>query len=303
MLIQVSHVLWLACILDNVISYHRLLDSPDWILKVERAKHHLEELTNVLSAYRSGDSFKVNEERKPGEWIWTLSVNTPPPSELSLIAGDVIHNLRSALNCRVVAIAEKLTGGKLMEDEEKQLDFVIFDRQDDFENYAKRWVRLPPEVSEGVTKCIGVFQRYAPPSKYWTDPKTFGDDECFAQEQHLEIFDRLRRLFWLSNRDKHRRLHTVLLAPSEGSHSGFPITAHYEFTERVIESGDIIARLLFDQTVVPKNASAEICLVPVLENSVQEGDVSLHGELEGITYFVEIALKILDFEETHLGDT
>ncbi len=273
-----------------------LPDPPDWKLKVERAEYHLDDLNNILNSYRNSGSFKVLEERKPGEWIWTLKSIEPPPNNLSLVVGDVVHNLRSALDCRVVGIAEHLAGRKLTDDEEKPLNFMAFACQDDFDNYTKRWARLPPRVSEGLIKCVGVFQRFANPSKYWTDPKIFDADASFAREQHLAVFDRLTRLSWLSNRDKHRRLTTVLLAPTGSVHSGFQDNAHYEWTPRVLESGDVVARLFFDEAAELTNPSVEISLVPVLVNAVREGDFSLYDELQNIAGFVENALTILEYE-------
>lgn len=277
-----------------------LPNPPDWILKVERAKCHLEDLNNVLNSYRAGGSFKILQERRPGEWIWTLKSIDPPPSDLSLIVGDVIHNLRSALDCRVVGIAEELAGRNLTDEEEKPLNFVAFDDQDDFDSYTRRWAKLPPRVLAGLINCVGVFQRNAEPSRYWSDPNIFGDDHSFATGQHLAVFIRLSRLIWLSNRDKHRRLTTVLLAPSGSVHSGFPENARYEWTPRVLDSDDVVARLFFDEAAVLDNASAEIRLVPVLVNAVRDGDFSLYDELENILGFVEDALKILDYEAERL---
>jgi hypothetical protein len=275
---------------------------PDWELKVERAEHHLEELNTALNSYQKGDLFELKEERRPGEWIWTLSRNSPPPIELSLIVGDVVHNLRSALDCRVVAIAEHLATRQLTEDEERQLGFVAFNNQKDFEKHAKRWEKLLPEVAEGLIKCLSVFQLCSMPSKYWTDPGSMGADDASAREFHIAIFTRLTRLSWLSNRDKHRRLHTVLLAPSRSFHSGFPETAYYEWTPRVLNSGDIVTKLLFDEAAVLNNPIARPELVQVLENAVREGDFSLYDELQNIAGYVKDALTILRYEEERLHD-
>ena len=285
-------------IISDMVQQQSNPNLSDWDLKVRRAKHHLVELNDVLNSYRNGNSFEVQLEQKPGEWIWKLITNTPPPADLSLIVGDIVHNLRSALDCRVVAVAKQFTNHELTDDEERLLDFPIFDSEREFNKHIKKWKKLPSNVRDAVTKCVVVFQRGGKPSQYWTD--SFTNDESSVAQQHVVTFDGLARLTWLSNRDKHRRLHTVFLAPSEGSHSGFPDGTQFDWNRGWLKNGDRVATLTALSSTDLGEARAEIQVVPVLEGAIQRGDYSLYEELRDLSHIVKNALKIFNYEVEHL---
>jgi hypothetical protein len=68
--------------------------------KVERAKKHILEFESAKTAFLNAESHRVRPYKNPktGEWQSRVeSVSTIPP-ELPAIAGDAIHNLRSALD-------------------------------------------------------------------------------------------------------------------------------------------------------------------------------------------------------------
>jgi hypothetical protein len=70
------------------------------VAKVERAKKHAADLDAEIRCFRSGDAYTVviqeNEEANQRQWVVTNV--RPMPTSLSLIYGDAIHNLRSALD-------------------------------------------------------------------------------------------------------------------------------------------------------------------------------------------------------------
>src|ERR1035441_6054941 len=70
-----------------------------WQIKLERAKRHYAELETALAIFFATTPYKIstrrNDERK---LVYYLSEVTDVPVELSLITGDVIQNLRSALD-------------------------------------------------------------------------------------------------------------------------------------------------------------------------------------------------------------
>lgn len=80
-------------------------------LKLARARQHIEETARLWREY--GDSRPFRDGQRFGsdgiEVIW-ISIAHPPPVQISIAAGDAIHNLRSALDwlaCELVRRNEK----------------------------------------------------------------------------------------------------------------------------------------------------------------------------------------------------
>lgn len=74
--------------------------------KVERAKQHLRDLEIERDRFLKADPYRVVHERdaETGHHVYRVYDLKTPPGELGLIAGDVIHNLRSALDHLVYAL-------------------------------------------------------------------------------------------------------------------------------------------------------------------------------------------------------
>lgn len=71
------------------------------LAKVERAEKHINELTDLLVPFVAQNPYEVfgEEDLDTGEIVGRFRENVPTPrEEISLIAGDAIHNLRSALD-------------------------------------------------------------------------------------------------------------------------------------------------------------------------------------------------------------
>jgi len=68
--------------------------------KLARAREHMESLCNEVRTFMKRDPFGITHEIDPknGDDVWRLVVREPPPLRLSVIAGDVAHNLRSSLD-------------------------------------------------------------------------------------------------------------------------------------------------------------------------------------------------------------
>src|ERR1051326_6729547 len=69
-------------------------------IKVERANQHLCDLEIVRNTFINGNSYRIEREYHPesGHNIYRVFDIQTPPAEIGLIAGDVIHNLTSALD-------------------------------------------------------------------------------------------------------------------------------------------------------------------------------------------------------------
>lgn len=69
-------------------------------LKVERAKKHILDLEIARDRFIETEPYVIEPERNPqtGNYLFRVTKLQPPPRDIGLIAGDVAHNLRSALD-------------------------------------------------------------------------------------------------------------------------------------------------------------------------------------------------------------
>jgi len=126
--------------------------------KLLRASEHLKALEDEIEAWFKSSPYRiarhVNVERTRYSLVVSL-VSNPPLERWSLIVGDCAHNLRSALDHLVYAIATKQSPtGRLRS--ERTIAFPISDSVGDF-NRA-RW-RIK-EVSEPVRTAVETLQPY-----------------------------------------------------------------------------------------------------------------------------------------------
>jgi hypothetical protein len=68
-------------------------------LKLARAAEHLESLNEEVASYLDSRPYEVVQETQPeGNPLLVCKVNSLPPMRLSVLLGDFLHNLRSALD-------------------------------------------------------------------------------------------------------------------------------------------------------------------------------------------------------------
>src|SRR5262249_4018917 len=70
------------------------------LAKIERAKKHIRDLDSAIQSFRDTDPYGVRTENdsQTGQIIQRIQVRSQVPSTLSLLIGDAVHNLRSALD-------------------------------------------------------------------------------------------------------------------------------------------------------------------------------------------------------------
>ena len=78
--------------------------------KIKRAKHHILDLEGRIKAFRETDPYKLICEQDPqtSEYVYTVQTRCALPLDFSLIVGEAIHQLRSALDhlaCRLIEAA------------------------------------------------------------------------------------------------------------------------------------------------------------------------------------------------------
>jgi hypothetical protein len=69
-------------------------------LKVQRAMHHLSDLETALKAFFETGLYELvtDTDPKTGDEVFRVRIHKCIPGEVSIIAGDIVHNLRSALD-------------------------------------------------------------------------------------------------------------------------------------------------------------------------------------------------------------
>jgi hypothetical protein len=76
--------------------------------KIERAIHHINDLGKAIDAFLAEKPFKLmaHSKRRAGWVEFRPKTNKPIPPQLSLIIGDAIHNLASALDVTLYGMAK-----------------------------------------------------------------------------------------------------------------------------------------------------------------------------------------------------
>lgn len=82
-------------------------------IKIDRAKKHLDELREQLSAFRASAPYKVETKRDPGtrRLIYFVADVCDPPMALSVLVGEIFQCLRSALDHLAYQLVQIGTGG------------------------------------------------------------------------------------------------------------------------------------------------------------------------------------------------
>ncbi len=82
-------------------------------IKISRAYKHLDDLIAMMNAYaeRYTYEFVADEESEPAIKIYRVRIIEDIPADFSGPIGDVIHNLRSALDCLATALVLRADPG------------------------------------------------------------------------------------------------------------------------------------------------------------------------------------------------
>jgi len=188
--------------LSEPIGFHPL-QGP--LLKVGRAKEHFDVLRRESEEFMADDPVEWQTEyddREDGlrEYVVSASLEEDPPIELGLITGDVVQNLRAALDQLVWGISDREKRGR-------RTAFPIFLSESAYRDNAEPLIEgVTGEGREQIEK--------------W-QPFQWGER---AADHPLAI------LRSLSNTDKHRTLLPVAVARRRESVAGYGEWKMEEFT-------------------------------------------------------------------------
>jgi hypothetical protein len=142
-------------------------------LKLERGRHHIGELREMVSAHVQSDPYRIiRREDELGDLVYSVEVRKELPAELAAIAGDAIHNTRSALDllCWQLVVA---SGGA----PDRRTAFPMPQTEQDFDRLARRC------LLGASSRAVCFIKRLKP----WP-----GGNEALAQLHQLDIIDKHR---------------------------------------------------------------------------------------------------------------
>jgi hypothetical protein len=123
-------------------------------VKIERAKKHFHDLQAARTQFMEGTPYRIDCEHnaQSGYNLYRVFDIQAPPAEIGLITGDVIHNLRSALDHLAYQLV--LVNGSTPS---KQTAFPIWDNASDY--HAQR-ARRVTGMAQAAIDAIDVFEPY-----------------------------------------------------------------------------------------------------------------------------------------------
>jgi hypothetical protein len=128
--------------------------TKDIRLKIERASKHIADLTAVCKSFIDSTPYTIGRETDQATGYYHFKVTNvqAPPPEVGLIAGDAIHNLRSALDHLAWHLV--LANGNTPS---RQTCFPIFDSAAKYQAMDARKVR---GMSQGAIDAIDAAKPY-----------------------------------------------------------------------------------------------------------------------------------------------
>src|SRR5215207_1721997 len=191
--------LWLMTVFPS-------MEDPDG--KLRRAKQHLEVFRDKVSAFKSLDSHTITVEDHPdtSEYVFKVEGLKPTDPGWGLVAGDCIHNMRTALDHLVFQLAILGQGGRELEDDEaRSCWFPVYDDPRKLANPSKdgpiKFLRRGEQ-----TRIVELQPFNAWDASIWGHPDR---EQWLRQDGEARIPIHLQRLVLLDNIDKHRTVHAT----------------------------------------------------------------------------------------------
>lgn len=124
-------------------------------VKVERAKEHIGNLNAEITTFRQRDPYKVSPNIDPqtGELAISVEIREYPPLRWGALAGDVVHNLRSALDIlwRIVCLSPDRS-------ENRRDGFPILSSKE----FKRRFLRKKQPARQALVDLLKTIQPYEP---------------------------------------------------------------------------------------------------------------------------------------------
>jgi len=197
-------------------------------------------LNRAVECWLKTDAYTIGRKVDPesGDTVRWAQIKEPPPVRLSILAGDALHNFRTALDHVVYAIAEQHLGSALTPAIEAKLMFPIVGNEnskgepangpDIFGSNKGAWLYGIPSEARDFIENEQPYRRFHDPS----DPTGRG-----------YLWDPLWNLYDLERIDKHRRLNVTsawLGMPSVSVPEGSDPRIKWTRADGPVQNGDIV---------------------------------------------------------------
>lgn len=126
--------------------------------KLAQARKHLDTLDNEIVLFDKSDPYSAGTyyDAKDEGYIARIHVSRDLPPEWSLIVGDMLHNMRSALDNLAYALVVAHSG-KPTEQEARNIQFLVCDGPGEFKDRCARYLG---KMSTGTQATIEGLQPY-----------------------------------------------------------------------------------------------------------------------------------------------
>ncbi len=177
------------------------MTDPGSLLKFRRAEQHLAEAQTHVRKFLARNPYEIarEEEGEPNRTSFWVTLHEEVPADVSLAAGDAIHNLRSALDHIVYEISSK------REANPRNTSFPCLAKESDWDQRREdgslqpycglNRIRLLPDEAQTIVYNLQPWPREQP-----FMPDLFGPNR-----------ERLRELHLLDIADKHKNLNVAVL--------------------------------------------------------------------------------------------
>jgi hypothetical protein len=187
-----------------------------WWAKADRAQNHLRSLDRLVAEFRASEPYTVVPQPTdiPGRTEYRLRIHKPVPPEISTTIGDILHNLRSALDSLAYEIARRGLDRSMTPEEERACIFPLTKTPERFEQFfdenskhERTRIRsaLYGDRARAAFRTVQPFRIHEEAIRHGV-PVT----DTYEQEHR---WSEVHRLTQLSNLDKHRRLTLVAWWP------------------------------------------------------------------------------------------
>jgi hypothetical protein len=172
------------------------MTTPGSSLKFQRARKHLADAQSAVANFLDSRPYDIarDEETEPGKLLFWVTLLEEPPAEISLAAGDAIHNMRSALDHIVYELSSKRKTNP------SNTSFPLFSKEEDWDKRDKNGalqtscglyrVRLLPDEAQTL-----IYNLQPCPRPQVFMPDAWGPNRKKLRELHdLDILDKHKTL-------------------------------------------------------------------------------------------------------------
>jgi hypothetical protein len=264
----------------------RELDLRGCAAKLNRADEHLQTLHARIEDWSKANPLNTPTEPEADGWYLLKFEGEPFPVDIGVVVGDVVHNLRSALDHAVWQLVQRNIRRRYKptpsERHARQIQFPIYDKRPKFqEAITLRYL---------TTRQVAFVRRYQPYRRRKNAP-----------------FTPLAQIAALSNTDKHRVVHPAYTALETAGEATLTITTnlHAGTVEDIVpvahpleplESGATLTRLRFNIT----GPNPQVHVKPNLPMGVLIGDAP-GMRLATLSQLHEFTLQVIYLLELKFG--